>query len=98
MIKIFGAACCFIGFIICIFFIIKITDGLNEGKLQLQEGRLKLKKYDNWFIRIFAGRKLEKGKEDFFDGEKKYSLFWKIRLACILICIGCAIGMVACFF
>ena len=71
MIKIFGAACCFIGFIICIFFIIKITDGLNEGKLQLQEGRLKLKKYDNWFIRIFAGRKLEKGKQDLFDGEKK---------------------------
>lgn len=80
----------------CLFFIIKISKGLNDGKMQIQDGRWKLAKFDNWFVRIFAGRRLKKEKQRLFDGEKKYARYWKIRLACVLICVGCVIGAVVC--
>ena len=78
--------------------VIYLTVKLNDGKRQIQNGRWELAKYDNWFIRIFAGRKLEKGKEDLFYGEKKYALGRKIRLVCVLICVGCVIGAILVMF
>ena len=78
--------------------VIYLTVKLNDGKMQIQDGRWKLAKFDNWFIRIFARKKLEKGKEDLFYGEKKYALGRKIRLVCVLICVGCVIGAILVMF
>lgn len=98
MVEIFALIGCALGVVICLFFIIKITKELNDGKMQIQDGRWKLVKFDNWFVRIFARKKLEKGKEDLFYGEKKYALGRKIRLVCVLICVGCVIGAILVMF
>lgn len=95
MVEIFVLIGCALG---CVAFIVFITLRLNDGKRQIQNGRWELAKYDNWFIRIFARKKLEKGKEDLFYGEKKYALGRKIRLVCVLICVGCVIGAILVMF
>lgn len=74
--------------------VIYLTVKLNDGKMQIQDGRWKLAKFDNWFIRIFAGRMLDEGWKKVFVGEKKISFWKKVRVALVVACVGCAIGAV----
>ena len=91
MVEIFALIGCALG---CVAFIVFITLRLNDGKRQIQDGRWELAKYDNWFIRIFAGRKLDEGWGQVFVGEKKISFWKKVRVALVVACVGCAIGAV----
>lgn len=74
--------------------VIYLTVKLNDGKRQIQNGRWELAKYDNWFIRIFAGRKLDEGWGQIFAGEKKISFWKKVRVALVFACVGCVIGAI----
>lgn len=91
MVEIFALIGCALG---CVAFIVFITLRLNDGKRQIQNGRWKLAKYDNWFIRIFAGRKLDEGWGQIFAGEKKISFWKKVRVALVFACVGCVIGAI----
>ncbi len=95
MVEIFVLIGCALG---CVAFIVFITLRLNDGKRQIQDGRWELAKYDNWFIRIFAGRKLDEGWGQVFAGEKKISFWKKVRVALVVACVGCAIGAVYVIF
>lgn len=75
-----------------------LTKGLNDGKKKIKDGRCKLAKHDNWFFRIVAKKRLDEGRRELFDGEKRYVLYWKIRLVCILVWVVCVIGAVVIFF
>lgn len=95
MVEIFALIGCALG---CVAFIVFITLRLNDGKRQIQNGRWKLAKYDNWFIRIFAGRKLDEGWGQIFAGEKKISFWKKVRVALVFACVGCVIGAICVIF
>ena len=91
MVEIFALIGCALG---CVAFIVFITLRLNDGKRKIQNGRWELAKYDNWFIRIFAGRKLDEGWEQVFAGEKKISFWKKVRVALVFACVAFTIGIV----
>lgn len=71
-----------------------LTKKLNDGERQLRQGKQKLAKNDNLFLQTFFRSKLENGRWQILEGEKKLA-FWKtVRILLVLACIGFAVAAV----
>lgn len=70
-------------------FIIEIK--LRGGKRKISDGRQKLAKYDNWFVRLFFKDKLLEGRQMLSYGKKKLAFAKCLRSTLALLCIACIV-------
>lgn len=70
-------------------FIIEIK--LRGGERKISDGRQKLAKYDNWFVRLFFKDKLLEGRQMLSYGKKKLAFAKCLRSTLALLCIACIV-------
>ncbi|MDD6486764.1 MAG: hypothetical protein PUF61_07465 [Spirochaetales bacterium] len=71
-----------------------LTKKLNDGERKINQGRQRLAKNDNLFVRTFFSDKLANGRKKLAEGTEKLN-FWKaVRILLVLACIGCAVAAV----
>lgn len=71
-----------------------LSGKLHDGERQIRQGKIKLAKNDNIFVRTFFSGKFEAGKQQFADGEKKLAFWKRVRVLLVLVFLVCAVSAV----